>query len=196
MRFVGLIGVLVLFAPFLCAAQSDADVRTHFYDMFGWTVTIPEEFDSVGKEEWERLQTRGMNALENTIGEELTVRPEVVFIFRKGQFNYFEANALPYEEIVDGDYLSGLQDVKKALCKTFQNQIPGVKLDSISSVETIDSLEFQKFILSIEFPNGLSMMFFHYCRLFGKVQLTANIVYIDERAGEKMLEAMKQSRFD
>ncbi len=196
MKIVSLIGILTLFVPALCLAQSDVDDRTHFYEAFGWTITIPEAFDSVDQAEWERLQTQGTNALENTIGDEITVIPEVVFIVRNGRFNYFEANALPYDDVVDGDYLSGLQDVKNALYETFQNQIAGVKLDSISSVETIDSLEFHKFKLSIEFPNGVSMMFFNYCRLFGKVQLTVNIVYIDERAGEKMLEAMTASRFD
>ena len=73
--------------------------------------------------------------------------------------------------------------------------MPGIKIDTISTVEKIDNLEFQKFKMKIVYPNKMVFNVIMYSRLFGKREFSVNIMYVDDRKGQLMLEAWKNSKF-
>lgn len=74
--------------------------------------------------------------------------------------------------------------------------MPNAVIDSSSSVEKISDLEFQAFKMKIDFPNGMTMHSLMYSGLFDKKEFSVNILYVDEKLGEKMINAWTNSKFE
>ncbi|WP_316839313.1 hypothetical protein [Pedobacter gandavensis] len=166
-----------------------------FNKEFNWKITIPEGFENVNAVEWAKMQNKGKEAIEKTYGGEVENKTKVIFAFRADKFNYFESNWQPYDVSKDGDYLESCKKINQILFDTFKNQMPGAKLDSLSSEQTIDGLKFNKFKMVINFPNNMVMDFIMFNRLFDKKEFTVSIIGIDKKKTELLLEAWKNSKF-
>lgn len=190
--------ILLLATSFLssCTGQTKTEPQTLYNDEFKWTITIPENFANIEASEWKKMQNKGLDAVEDTYGEKVENQTEIIFVFKNADFNYLESNYQPYDIEIDGDYLSSCQVVNEVLFETFQAQMPGAKIDSVSSVEKINNLEFQTYKMKLDFPNGMTMYSHMYSRLFGKKEFSVNIMYVDEKQGEKMTKAWYNSKFE
>lgn len=49
--------------------------------------------------------------------------------------------------------------------------------------------------MKIEYPNKMVMNLLNYSRLFDKKELTVNIIYVDNKEGQLMIDAWKKSKF-
>lgn len=163
---------------------------------FKWTVVVPENFQPVNQEDWNKELQKGMDLLEDTYDEEIENQSVTLFIYKNGQFNTFEANWQPYDVQVDGDYMETYADVNKVIYKAFEEQLVGTKLDSLTTVQDVSGLQFNRFDVALDFPNGMKLKAISFSRLFDKKELTLNITYIDEKLGEKVMEAFLNSKFD
>ncbi|MCY1486177.1 hypothetical protein D3C87_297340 [compost metagenome] len=177
-----------------CHAQT-ADSNTIYNKDFKWTIVIPKDFVSVSTEEWSKVQNKGTNALEKTIGQEIINQAKTIFVFQNDQFNYFEANYQPFDEATDGNYLESCKAINDIVFETFKSQMPQAKIERSSSTEKIDGFVFQTFKVKIELPNKMVMTLLMFSRLFEKKELTVNIMYIDTSKGEKMLASWRNSKF-
>lgn len=178
-----------------CTGQTKTEPKTLYNEDFKWTITIPENFINVSPQEWAKIQNKGLDAIENTYGEDVINQAKIIFVFKNADFNYMESNYQPFDVEVDGDYLESCIGVNEILFETFKTQMPNAKIDSISSVETISNLDFQTFKMKIDFPNGMTMHSQLYSRLFDKKEFSVNIMYVDEKQGKKMIEAWTKSKF-
>lgn len=178
----------------VCKGQSSP--KREFFDKdFNWTISIPDHFQSVSEAEWAKLQNRGAEAIEDTFGEEVVNQAKTIFVFKNDLFNYFESNYQPFDPAVDGDYLESCKNVNDLIFETFKTQMPGAKIDTVSAVEIIDKLEFQKFTTKLELPNNMVLHMVSFSRLFGEKEFSVNIMYADSRKGQLMLESWKNSKF-
>src|SRR5690606_1788507 len=146
-------------------------------------------------EEWAKMQNKGADAIEKTYNEEVVNQAKTIFVFKSDQLNYFESNYQPFDTAIDGDYLESCKNVNNMLYETFITQMPDIKIDSTSTVEKIDNLEFQTFKMKIEYPNKMTMNVLMFSRLFDKKEFTVNIMYVDKKKGEQMLDSWKKSKF-
>jgi len=178
-----------------CISQTKSDSETLKIEEFNWTVNIPENFKPINQEEWNKTLKKGINAIESTFEGEVDNQATTIFTYKNGQFNNFEANWQPFDVEIDGDYMQTYSEVNEMMYQTFEIQIPDAKLDSISSTQKVSGLEFQRFDITIDFPNGIKMKATSFSRLFGKKELTMNITSVDEKIGEKMLNAFLDSNF-
>ena len=176
--------------------QTLGEDRTLYNEDFKWSIAIPENFNSVSPDEWEKLQNRGLEAIENTAGEEIINQVQTIFVFKNGDANYLESNHQPFDSSVDGDYLQSCKEVNDLLYQTFKSQLPNTTIERSTSVEKIDNLEFQTFKVKINLPNEKAMHSISYTRLFGKKEFSVNIIYLDNQQGEKMLKAWRNSKFN
>ncbi|WP_298790102.1 hypothetical protein [uncultured Allomuricauda sp.] len=186
--------LLLLFSS--CDSQTKSDVKTLKIEEFNWTINIPENFEPINQNEWNKTLKKGMDAIENTLEEEVDNQAVTIFSYKNGQFNNFEANWQPFDVEIDGDYLETYSEVNSMIYQTFKTQIPDAKLDSISSIQKVNGLEFQRFDISIDFPNGIKMKTIGFSRLFDKKEFTMNITSVDEKIGSKMLDAFLNSKFE
>ena len=152
-------------------------------------------FQYVNSEEQKQLQERGEDAFEKTYGQDITNQTTHIFAFNNGKFNYFDSCYQPYDTETDGDYITTCKGVNNILYETLSTQLKQAKIDTISGTEIIDKLEFQKFSLKAEFQNGITINMIMYSRLFDKKEFSVNIIFIDEKKGQLMLESWRNSTF-
>ena len=188
---------LIIFLGLIsCKSQTESNPKIIHNKDFNWTITIPENFNSINETEWNKTQQKGKDAIEKTFGEEIINQATTIFTFENGQFNNFEANYQPYDIEIDGNYLETYNDVNEMLYQTFETQMPQAKLDSISSIQKISGLDFQRFDVVVDFPNGMKMKTVGFSRLFDKKEFTVNITAVDEKILKQMLDAFLNSKFE
>ncbi|MGX1929612.1 hypothetical protein [Flagellimonas sp. 2504JD4-2] len=195
MRFLTLLFVLVLTAS-SCKSQTKSEPKTITVDEFNWTITIPENFVQIEEEAAQKIQKRGLDALGETVGEEVINRTIPVFFYQNGFGNMMECNWQPYDSDVDGEYLETNKLVQEAIFQTYELQLPDAPLDSVSSVQIIDDLEFQKFEVVIGLPNGNQLKGVTYNRLFDNRDFTFTVMYVDKEIGQKIMDSFTQSNFE
>lgn len=178
-----------------CYSQINPKKEVYIED-FKWSITVPENFETVSPEDWKIMQNKGEKAIEDTFGQDIINQSKTIFVFKSGQGNVLEANYQPFDKSVDGDYLESWNFVIDALYETFKTQLPKAKIVRKNSVEKIDNLEFNVHSMEIAMPNNLFMTTIMYSRLFGKREFTLNIMYINKEKGKIMLEAWRNSKFD
>lgn len=186
--------LLLLFSG--CNSQTKSAPKKLYNEDFKWSIIIPENFNNVSPAEWGKMQNKGAEAIENTYGEEVENQSKTIFVFKNADFNYLESNYQPFDVNVDGDHLESCKMVNEILYETFVTQMPNAVIDSVSTVEKISGLEFQTFKMKIDFPNGMTMRSLMYSRLFDAKEFSVNIMYVDEKQGEKMIKAWTNSKFE
>lgn len=179
-----------------CTGQTKAKPETLYNEDFKWTITIPKDFVNVAPLEWKKLHDKGIDAVEDTYEEEVMDEAKIIFVFKNADYNYLESNYQPFHVEVDGNYLEVVKSVNEIIFETFKAQIPNAKIDSVSTVEKISNLDFQTFKVKIDYPNGMTMHSLLYTRLFGEKEFSVNIIYVDEKQGEKMIKAWTESKFE
>ena len=179
-----------------CNGQTKKLEEKEFYNKdFNWTIAIPDGFEAVTPEQWAKMQNKGEEAMEKTYNSKIVNLSKTIFVFKSDQFNYFESNYQPFDSITDGNYLESCKNVNNILYGTFQAQIPNVKLDTISSEETIGGLKFQTFNVTTTFPNNQKMDVWMYSRLFGNKEFTVNIMTMDKAKQKLLFRAWRNSSF-
>ncbi len=172
-----------------------ADKKELYNEDFRWTITIPEKFENVDPETWEKMQDRGIDAVERTYGEELINQANTIFVFKSGQLNYMEANYQPFDPETDGDYSESCKMVNEMLYETFKAQMPDARVDTLTTIEKIDGLDFHVLKTKITYPNKMILNALMFSRLFDKKEFSINLIYVNEEKGEQMLDAWKNSKF-
>jgi|TARA_B110000977_G_C10997881_1_gene462636 hypothetical protein len=196
MNKLKIICLIIFFGFNSCKSQTESNPKTIHNKDFNWTITIPEDFSSINETEWNKSLQKGTAAIEKTFGEEIINQATTIFAFVNGQFNNFTANYQPYDIEIDGNYLETYNDVNEISYQTFETQMPKAKLDSISSTQNISGLEFQRFDVKVDFPNGMKMKSISFSRLFDKKEFTVYIIAVDEKIGKQMLDAFLNSKFE
>ena len=157
---------IALFILFSHTIYSQSSSKNEYYNgEFKWKIIIPENFQYVNSEEQKRLQKKGEDAVEKTFGEEIINQSKNIFAFNNGKFNYFDSSYQPFDTEIDGDYKTTCKGVNNILYETIKTQSQNSKIDTISSKEIIDKLEFEKFSLKAEFQNGITINMIMYNRL-------------------------------
>lgn len=162
---------------------------------FNWTMNIPDGFEMESEEEWEKLQQKGTEVIEEAFDQEIEGSVKTIVVFKHDESNYFDANYQPFDTALDGSYLKSCNDVNQVIFETFLAQMPDVQIDSSSTTVIIDNLEFQKFNIIVQLPNNSSLTTHMYSRLFEDTELAINIMYQDEEYGQLMTEAWLNSSF-
>lgn len=169
--------------------------REIFSKEFNWTITLPEGFEAMSQEEQERIEKKGKDALESTTGMPIENHVKSIFVFKKDQAHYFEANYQPFDTAIDGNYDESCKAVYDILFETFQTQMAGAKIERFNATEKIDGLEFHTFTVKVQLPNNMVMTMMMFNRLYDKKDLSVNIIYIDQTKGMEMLNSLRQSKF-
>src|SRR5688572_32619477 len=77
--------ILILAALLVAGCSVKSEERKIYNKEFNWTITIPAGFDSVKAEDWEKLQSKGTAAVEDTFGQEVVNQAKIIFVFKSGQ---------------------------------------------------------------------------------------------------------------
>ena len=177
-----------------CLGQTNPKKEIYNKD-FNWTITIPENFDTVSAVQWVKMQNKGVDAIEKTYDGKVDNRTKTIFVFKSDQLNYFESNYQPFDTATDGNYFESCKNVNEMLYQTFITQMKGIKIDTVTLTKKIDNLEFQTLKMKVTYPNNMILNVLMFSRLFDKKEFSVNIMYVDKNKGELMLNSWKNSKF-
>lgn len=185
--------IILLFTS--CKSEPKSPPQTLFNKDFNWTITIPKNYTSVNSKEWKKKQQQGVETIEEINGATPVNMAEVIFVFKKGENNYLEANHQPFDTLADGSYAESVEYVNEILYDSFSKSMPNTRIDHKASKEMVSGLEFYTYRISVNMPNGIHFTSKMYSRLFDKEEFTVNIMYTDKKEGKIMMDAWKNSTF-
>jgi len=186
----------IVIISFLNSLNTVAQSPNVYYNKkFKWTITLPEGLDTVNTVEWKKMQSKGEELIEETMGMEMIVEVKTLIVMRYDRFNYFESNYQPYDTTAFDSYAAGFTEVNEILYNTFKAQVPEAKLDSASSTAVIDGLDFLQYKVVIRLSDTVELNWYMFSRLFGSNEFTVNIMTTDRTKEKELMEAFFRSTF-
>ncbi|AUP80778.1 hypothetical protein [Flavivirga eckloniae] len=198
-----LLGILVSIAS--CKQKTDPNkqideghVKNDVYSSkeIGWTITIPDNWKVITKEQNETFQKKGLDAMEDMLDEEVDASEVRNLIgFQKDQFNIFQSTSEPFEVEYEGEWEETNAALKELIYYTYMDQ--NIKVDSTATkIVKVNGLDFRSYEFKIYGPNGdVILNQIMYSRLINGFDFGVNINYNNESYKKEMLDAWLNSKF-
>ena len=193
MKKTFLLAIAIILSVIICKAQDTLQYKTYHYKDFNWTIKLPSNFEPVAEQIWQQKENSGTADLEKSNGTTFVNDSKFVFMFKEGAEN----NIIASYNIQDPKrHKSAEYVVQKSLYHEFETMSSKLKLDSSSTKMVINHLSFDVFVLKIDIPTkGFHDYDYRITRMFGDRNLSISIIFSDDKYGEAMLNAIKNSTF-
>tara|TARA_R110002073_G_scaffold279026_1_gene443139 strand:- start:427377 stop:427979 length:603 start_codon:yes stop_codon:yes gene_type:complete len=132
-----------------CTSKNNKVVSENSYENteLGWTMRIPDDWEILDKTNQGIYKEKGKRMVNDFNNENRSYKGLIYLLgFKINQFNIFQSN---YEKIDYKDlkaWRENKNQQKRAAAKMYTNQ--GMKIDTISSTETIDNTTFSVFLIT------------------------------------------------
>lgn len=170
--------------------------NVYYSEEIGWTITIPENWDIIAKDQLEASDEIGKKLIEE--GSNVTIddgQLKHLISFQKDELNIFAATSEPFEEDYEGEFAENNKLINLLIYNTFTNQ--GIKVDSSSSFTKIGNQEFYHFTNKIYDPEGnLFLTQSLYSNLINGYDFAINLAYSNSVDSAVMLSALENSTFE
>lgn len=144
----------------------------------GWTTSIPKNWNLLTKEEADRLNKKGMEAIEATTGSKIEIGDLRELInLKKDAYNSFLSTIQSYDEKRDGPYDQKNTDMIKMIRDTYTAK--GIKHDITTSTTEVGGLEFLKVTVRIFKPASEEVLMWQemYSRLIRNFDFSMTVNY-------------------
>lgn len=161
----------------------------------GWTIHIPDGWSVVSKDKREESSEKGMEAIGETYGGDLDYSGlKHLISFQKDQFNIFQSTSEPFELEYEGEWEENNVALRELIYTTYINQ--GLTVDTSSSTQSIDGLEFATFHVAIYGSEGDVILYQDlYSRYINGLDFGVNLNYNNEENKKIMMTAWENSKF-
>lgn len=157
---------------------------------------VPEGWTIINSEESSDISDRGLEAVEETMGEPVDLSQlKNLISFKKNEFNNFQSTSEPFAEAYPGEWNANNNSVKQIVYMTYVNQ--GIAADSSeTTLETIDGLDFKTYSFTIHAVDGTVILnqILYSCYRNG-YDFGANINYNNDADKQEMLAVWRNSKF-
>ena len=115
--------------------------------------------------------------------------------FHKDEFHSFQSSIEPFDETEDGPYSENNKFVNEMIHETLTNY--GIQVDTSSSKETINKIDFNVFHIIIDSPEDEIILYQDvYSCLRNGYDLGINLHYINDKEKSELQRVWKGSRFE
>lgn len=163
----------------------------------GLSMIVPDSFSKLDEEtKLEKVQ-KGKKVIED-LHDSVFVLNDIqkANIFSHDDNNMFVLNTQNYDFETQGEYRSAINNINKLIYETQVKNYPETKIDSSTTIEIIDGIEFMKFTLNATISKNATMHMVNYNHLFdNKKDLTAAVIFTDEALGKAVLKSFKAAKF-
>ncbi len=165
---------------YIIGCNNEERKTRYYFPQIGWALDVPEMFEVLDSTEMETLNNEGKSSFEKSTGNTLDFSSTKNLIsIKKGELNYLRAGITPYPHDYK-EWLESYANVKSDLVRSFQTITSELKIDSSSSIEVHDGIEFDKFDLKLTFSDNRIMNIILYSKLFKGYDFGVAIFYADE----------------
>jgi hypothetical protein len=169
----------------------------YFFKEIGWTITLPAEFKILDSSENAKKVERGVKMVEESNGITTGItKMKTLITATKDKYNYFNSTMTPFDSTGDESYDATTQIVKDMLYKTYFDKMAGAKIDSITTIDTIDGLSFDKFHVTITLKQNLILNTFMLSKYYKGYVFFISYLYLDEQTRELIESMLKNSTFN
>lgn len=196
MRF--LIFAAIALIIFGCNDQPKEQTATRelSFPEVGWKITVPSDFTVMDSAQIQELNNKGINAIEKTYDTAInTNATRTLLSINKGEFNMLQSTVTQFDEATDGNWSEANTSLKTVVIETMKSQTPLAKLDTTSTTEKIGDLDFEKFNLTVTYPNNMILHMLMYSRLQKGFDFGITITYVDEKVGDRLKAIFASSKF-
>lgn len=170
--------------------------NTYVSQDIGWEMEIPKGWEIVTMEETKSYEKKGLDAIEDMIGEDIDVSNlKNLVSFKKDMFNLFQSDSEAFEIEYEDEWEESNIALKDFLLETYIDQ--GIKATASDiSTESIDGLEFMRYEFTLYSPDDkviLNQLI--YTRLINGYDFGVNINYNNEEDKNEMLRVFRNSKF-
>ncbi len=161
----------------------------------GWKINVPSGWNITNESDTTKTEGRGHQMLTSVLGKEPQYGPGKDLIeFYKDPFNSFSSTIELFGNVPIKDWEKRNKTVNLVTFKAVQNQ--GVKCDSSSYIESIDSLKFNVFKIRVYKPNGeLFLTQVIYSTLINKYDFGAILCYNNDIDRRILFDSWRKSKF-
>lgn len=169
--------------------------NTYHSEAIGWTMELPKGWEVTNKEVTRKREKDGLRLVKEASGLEYDVSDlKVLLAFQKDRFHIFQSTVEKFDLIREGEWEESKKIVKELLYETYESN--GIKIDTSSSKELIDHLEFDTFHITVYNPEGTEILKQDlYARYINGYDFGVNLNYIDDQKKEELLTAWRNSKF-
>lgn len=163
----------------------------------GWTIEIPEGWRVTNRAVTQDMQDRGLEAIMEANGvEEYDVSGlKQLISFRKSRSHIFTATSEKFELEYEGEYEDNQKYLKEILYNTYVNN--GIRVDTTSSKEVIDDLQFNLFHITVYDAQGNIILYQDlYSRYMNGLDFGVTLNYINEKEKNELKKVWRNSKFD
>lgn len=162
----------------------------------GWTIEIPKGWNVTKREESQKREDIGLKAINEANGIDYDASGlKQLISFQKDRFHVFAATSEKFEIEYDGEYEENKKLVKEALYNTYVSN--GIKIDTASSKEKIDNLDFDLFKITVYNQKGKIMLYQDlYSTFINELDFGVNLNYINEKEKIELMHVWKNSKFE
>jgi hypothetical protein len=162
----------------------------------GWTMEIPDGWNVTHRSELKKRTEKGLDAINETAGIDYDASElQQLLNFQKDRFHIFQSTSEPFKLEYEGEWEENNKGIKELIYETYSSR--GIKIDTTSSKEKIDDLEFEVFHVTMYGPDGKIML---YQDMYGKhingYDFGVNLNYVNDKEKSEMMKVWKNSTFE
>ena len=187
---ISIIGLLFLIS---CQKQKEITIEN---DDFKWTINIPDNFKKVSEKNWNKIKSNGIETFEK-VSDQNVKKSDIentLFAYKNGTFHTLESNYKIFD--TTKNYSKSNKELNIVTYESLKKAMSNTELDSLSSKQVISGMEFDTFEINFNYPNGEILTTKSFRKLFGNKRFTINILYKDERIGNKLINSIVNSKFE
>lgn len=195
--------ILLLTSFFSCKTDPNKQVDegeinegTYKSSQIGWTIQIPKGWEVTHRDVLDQRTKKGLDVITETTGIEYDASGlKQLLNFQKDRFHIFQSSSEPFQLEYEGEWEENNAGIKQLIYDTYTSR--GIKIDTLSSKEKIDNLEFEVFHITLYKPDGEIMLFQDmYGRHINNYDFGVNLNYLNQTEKDEMMKAWKNSKFE
>lgn len=197
--------VTVLVIAFFASCKSDPNkqidegkITENIYhsEEIGWTMEIPKGWSVTHRSELSKRTEKGLNAINETVGSDYDASElKQLLNFEKDRAHIFQSTSEPFDLEYEGEWEENSEGLKELIYEIYSTR--DIKVDTSSSKEIIDNLEFHVFHIKMYGPDGKVMLYQDmYGKLINGYDFGANLSYINDKEKNELMSAWKNSKFE
>lgn len=188
--------IVILLLMFSVNAFTQEAFKKVTLSKVGWTLLLPTEFKILDSTENEELHSKGHKALKETVGVKTDMkRTKTLINAMKDRFSLFNSTIRPLNAEQIRNYGKSAQRVKDLTFEAMKAKSANNQVDSISSSQIIDGLNFNKFTVTVSMPKNLTVTMVILSKVHKGFDFGITYVYTNDITKGQIEEILNSSKF-
>ena len=189
--------IIILAILVFKSSFSQDTAKKYTFKEVGWTIVLPLDFTTIDSLDDANRNERGKKSMEDVNGITADIsQTKTLISATKNTYNYFNSTVTPFDPLTDGNYEASVKYIKDIVYKTYFDKMKDAKIDSSTSIVTIDGLSFDQFQVTVHVKDKLLFDAFLLTKLYKGYSLGISYLCLDLATKQQIESMLRTSKFD